>query len=70
MPFMEQALAIAKKWCTENDYELERSILWIPQVRRLIKKKWGKGFFDGNGQDYSEDQKYFDSIEYPENINI
>jgi len=61
-PFSEQAEMIAKKWCVENGYELERRILAIPQIRWLIRKKWNLWFFNGKNGDFNDAQNFFNAL--------
>ena len=37
-PFQEKSEQIAKKWCIDNGYELEKIVFNIPYVRWLVKK--------------------------------
>ena len=69
-PFAEQAERIAKKWCIENGYELERRILALPQVRRLIRKKGDVWLYDGCNKDFADAQIFFNAIWEPEGVEL
>lgn len=44
--FSDAAKKIAKEFCDEHGYEIERVILDIPEIRWLVyKKDWGKSFY-------------------------
>ena len=62
IPYKELSQQIAKEWCEENWYEIERKILDIPNVRWLIKEKWTSGFFSWGNEDYSKAQDFFENI--------